>query len=356
MLKCNNKLIAYSEASHLPGPVRARPYAYMEDMVRHGLYTELLTLRGPRNAAEAMTVIPAQKIAILTKLDPATGLMKQEPYDEPAPKPAYGPEPAPGLTCEPDTDHRTEPESEDPPESNTRSESEPRPDTERCPEPESEGPPESNPWSEPEPGPNTDRCPETEPEGPTDSEYVRDPHEKTAGYEPDEPETTQIEQGSSRDPPHAISARSGDPRQTDPRLPDILTAGASAAAVLAENIANAMALRQNAEAKLKHCDQILLDLLHVSEFYELDRQQSYRLQKIMHEARIERRQAKDEIIYLDHLTAYAMSPSSAPLAHLAELPEQLLNRKYSLRALSAEELERLLNGRPYKRHKKPEHT
>ena len=54
-------------------------------------------------------------------------------------------------------------------------------------------------------------------------------------------------------------------------------------------------MREHAQAELAKAEQALLDIEHAAEFYALNAAQGYRLYKMLHETRIERRKRKDQI-------------------------------------------------------------
>lgn len=134
-----------------------------------------------------------------------------------------------------------------------------------------------------------------------------------------------------------------------PTLPDELTAAANSARLLQDDIQNVDILKQALETELYQYEQKIQDLLHLVEFETLDRQQSYRLCKILHRLRIERRKLKDMMIYCDHLSSTQAKNSLSALADAANLPDHLANRRYALRGMTIEEINEILNGRPYHR-------
>lgn len=54
-------------------------------------------------------------------------------------------------------------------------------------------------------------------------------------------------------------------------------------------------LREHAQAELARAEQELLDIEHAAEFYSLNAAQGYRLYRLLHETRQERRRRKDQI-------------------------------------------------------------
>lgn len=54
-------------------------------------------------------------------------------------------------------------------------------------------------------------------------------------------------------------------------------------------------LREHAQAELARVEQELLDIEHAAEFYSLNAAQGYRLYRLLHETRQERRRRKDQI-------------------------------------------------------------
>lgn len=54
-------------------------------------------------------------------------------------------------------------------------------------------------------------------------------------------------------------------------------------------------MREHAQAELARADAALLDIEHAAEFYALNAAQGYRLYRMLHETRVERRKRKDQI-------------------------------------------------------------
>lgn len=54
-------------------------------------------------------------------------------------------------------------------------------------------------------------------------------------------------------------------------------------------------MREHAQAELARADAALLDIEHAAEFYALNAAQGYRLYRMLHETRMERRKRKDQI-------------------------------------------------------------
>lgn len=54
-------------------------------------------------------------------------------------------------------------------------------------------------------------------------------------------------------------------------------------------------MREHAQAELARADAALLDIEHAAEFYSLNAAQGYRLYRMLHETRLERRLRKDQI-------------------------------------------------------------
>ena len=54
-------------------------------------------------------------------------------------------------------------------------------------------------------------------------------------------------------------------------------------------------MREHAQAELARADAALLDIEHAAEFYSLNAAQGYRLYRMLHETRMERRRRKDQI-------------------------------------------------------------
>ena len=54
-------------------------------------------------------------------------------------------------------------------------------------------------------------------------------------------------------------------------------------------------MREHAQTELARADAALLDIEHAAEFYALNAAQGYRLYRMLHETRVERRKRKDQI-------------------------------------------------------------
>lgn len=54
-------------------------------------------------------------------------------------------------------------------------------------------------------------------------------------------------------------------------------------------------MREHAQSELARADAALLDIEHAAEFYALNAAQGYRLYRMLHETRVERRKRKDQI-------------------------------------------------------------
>lgn len=54
-------------------------------------------------------------------------------------------------------------------------------------------------------------------------------------------------------------------------------------------------MREHAQVELARADAALLDIEHAAEFYALNAAQGYRLYRMLHETRVERRKRKDQI-------------------------------------------------------------
>ncbi len=54
-------------------------------------------------------------------------------------------------------------------------------------------------------------------------------------------------------------------------------------------------MREHAQAEQSRADAALLDIEHAAEFYSLNAAQGYRLYRLLHETRVERRRRKDQI-------------------------------------------------------------
>lgn len=134
-------------------------------------------------------------------------------------------------------------------------------------------------------------------------------------------------------------------------IPEQVTKLAEAAALLVAATDSAQAELDELHQRENELNRRLTDLQHVSEFYDLDRQQSYRLQRDMRATRAKRRHVKDRIAALEALSAFAQEPSMDRLRRIADMPDGLSKRQYALRQMGDEEVERILNGRKYE--KKP---
>ena len=77
---------------------------------------------------------------------------------------------------------------------------------------------------------------------------------------------------------------------------------------------------------LKKIELNIIDIEHAAEFYELSASQGYKIYKLLHEARIERRKVKDELEIINLLSDTAIN--SISLNNLKGKVVGLDNRKY----------------------------
>lgn len=83
--------------------------------------------------------------------------------------------------------------------------------------------------------------------------------------------------------------------------------------------------------KISVIDMSIVDIEHAAEFYELNASQGYKLYKMLHDARVERREVKDELQKLNMFLDTKIS--SGYLNQLANNIVGLKNRQYTPRVI-----------------------
>lgn len=95
--------------------------------------------------------------------------------------------------------------------------------------------------------------------------------------------------------------------------------------------------RQELEARL-------LDLQHLCEFYTLNASDGYRVYKAIHEARIARRNVKDDIIVLEAAQRFLGNISAENLCNFRKSIAVLEGRRYGLRNMTRDEIKMIIQN------------